>query len=522
MMSDYSTRVANLSRAKLQLLARHLKNKEEQSAPLPSLRRRVNVDSPAPLSFAQERLWFLDQMNPGDAAYNVACAVSLSGNLDTKALELSLSEIVRRHEILRTTLVMRAGIATQIIHEYKPLTLPLADLSALPASTRQEELMRLATEDDHRPFNLARGPLFRSGLLRLDRSEHVLLLSMHHVVADAWSIGVLVRELTALYEAFSTGKPSPLPELPIQYADFAVWQREWLKGEVLDEQVSYWKERIGSTPLPLELPTDRRRPAFHSSKGETQTLVLSPDTCEALSRRCQQMQVTQFVWLLATLNVLLFRYTGQEDILVGTPMACRNRREIEGLIGFFVNTLVMRTELSGNPSFSDVVARVRDAALGAHAHQDLPLEKLVEQLQPGRSLNRQPLFQVVFSLQNAPMPDVKLSGLSMKMLETQRSTSKFDLLLFVRESDEGLACSMEYDTDLFDSDTIRRMLSHFQTLLESVIRDPNRQITEVSFLTEREREEILYGWNATATPYPAHLCIHELFQAQASANPHLL
>ncbi|HVF90512.1 MAG TPA: amino acid adenylation domain-containing protein, partial [Blastocatellia bacterium] len=518
-MSDYSTRLANLSRAKLQLLARHLKSKEEHSAPRLSLRRREKDDPSAPLSFAQERLWFLDQMNPGDPAYNVSCAVSLRGSLDAKALELSLSEIVRRHEVLRTTLVMRGGIATQVIHEYEPLSLPLVELSALSESRRQEEMMALAVADDRRAFDLARGPLFRSCLLKLDRFEHVLLLSMHHVVADAWSIGVLVRELTALYEAFSTGKPSPLPELPIQYADFALWQREWLKGEVLDKQVSYWKERIGSSPPSLELPTDRRRPAFHSSKGETQTLVLGPDICEALSQRCQQMQVTQFVWLLATFNVLLYRYSGQEDMLVGTPIACRNRGEIEGLIGFFVNTLVMRTELSGKPSFRDVVSRVRDAALAAHAHQDLPLEKLVEELQPGRSLNRQPLFQVVFSLQNAPMPDVRLSGLSLKMLETQRSTSKFDLLLFVRESDEGLACSMEYDTDLFDSETIRRMLSHFRVLLERVMEDPDRRIAEVPLLTEGERKEILFDWNATSSPYPAHACIHELFQAQASLTP---
>ncbi len=472
-----------------------------------------------PVSFAQQRLWFLDQFEPGSPFYNVPTAVRLSGRLDVVALERTLNEIVRRHESLRTTFTALDGEPMQVISPSLTLPLPIVDLRHLPEAEREAEAMRLAQEEAKRPFDLSRGPLLRTTLLWLDEEEYLFLLTMHHIICDGWSIGVFIGELTALYTAFSAGKPSPLPELPIQYADFAVWQREWLQGEVLEEQLAYWKQQLGDDPGILELPTDRPRPPIYTNNGAVLSRKLSKELADALQALSREEGVTLFMTLLAAFQTLLHRYTGQEKISVGTPIANRNRAEIEGIIGFFVNTLVLRTDLSGNPTFRHLLKRVREVTLGAYAHQDLPFEMLVDALQPERDMSHTPLFQVMFILQNAPVQGQELPGLTLSQVETHPGTSTFDLTLSMAEGPDGLEASVEYNTDLFDAATIRRMLDHFQTLLEAIAADPDRPIAELPLLTEAERQQLLVEWNDTATDHPQDLCVHQLIEAQAERTP---
>ncbi|RMF30995.1 MAG: non-ribosomal peptide synthetase, partial [Chloroflexi bacterium] len=397
----------------------------------------VPRDGDLPLSFAQQRLWFLDQLEPGNLLYNLPLAVRLSGRLDVEALERSLSEIVRRHEVLRTTFASVGGKPRQVIAPPKPLPLPLVDLTGLPEARREAEVQRLAQEEARRPFDLAHGPLLRVQLLKLDDEEHVVLVTMHHIVSDGWSMGVFVREIAALYAAFAAGEPSPLPELPIQYADFAAWQRKWLQGETLEKQLAYWKEQLSGSPPVLELPTDRPRPSVQTSRGASFAFALPQDLSQAIQALSQEEGVTLFMTLLAAFQTLLYRYTGQEDICVGTPIANRNRPEIEGLIGFFVNTLVLRTDLSGNPRFTELLKRVREVALGAYAHQDLPFEMLVEALQPQRDMSHSPLFQVMFVLQNVPLEALELPDLTLRPVDVDRGTATFDLTLSMAEGPEG-------------------------------------------------------------------------------------
>ena len=472
-----------------------------------------------PISFAQQRLWFLDQMEPESSFYNIPTAVRLTGPLNTGALKQSLNEIVRRHESLRTTFETVNGEPAQVVVPALNLSLPLIDLSELPESQREAESRHLVIEEGQRLFNLAHGPLVRATLLRLRDEEHVLLLTMHHIISDDWTIGVFFQELTALYEAYSAGEPSPLPELPIQYADYAIWQREWLSGERLEQQLSYWKKQLsGSLPV-LELPTDRPRPARQTFRGASQSLVLPKRLTEELKTLSQRERVTLFMTLLAAFQTLLSRHTGQEDILVGSPIANRNSVETEALIGFFLNTLVLRTDLSGDPTFRELLGRVREVALGAYAHQDLPFEKLVEELQPERSLSHTPLFQVLFVLRNTPRPAMKLEGLTLSLLESDIGAAKFDLNLFMVEEAEGLKGSLEYNTDLFDASTIKRMLGHFQVLLEGIVADPEQRLSALPLLTEPERHQLLVEWNDTATDYPRQQCIHDLFESQVERTP---
>jgi amino acid adenylation domain-containing protein len=353
----------------------------------------------------------------------------------------------------------------------------------------------------------------------LGEAEHVLLFTTHHIICDGWSRGVLIRELAALYEAFSSGKPSPLPELPIQYVDFAVWQRQWLQGEVLEAQLTYWKQQLAGSPPVLELPTDRPRPSVQTFQGATQSLMLPKDLSEALKDLSQQEDATLFMTLLAAFKTLLYRYTGQEDILVGTPIANRNRSEIERLIGFFVNTLVMRTDLGETPSFRELLSRVRKVALEAYARQDLPFEYLVDELQLERDLSHAPLFQVMFVFGNTPMSALELPGLTMSLLETDSGTAKFDLTLSMRETEQGLIGDLEYNTDLFDKSTITRMLTHFQTLLEGVVANPDQHLAKLPLLTEAERQQLLVEWNKTQANYPSEVCLHQLFEAQVERTP---
>ena len=472
-----------------------------------------------PTSFAQQRLWIIDQLEPGITAYNISVARLLKGRLSVSVLERSLNEIVRRHEVLRTSIATLDGKPVQVIAPKLTLTVPAIELSELPEAEQKLEVQRLAREEAQRPFDLARGPLLRASLLRLGDQEHVLLLTMHHIVSDGWSVGVLFRELAALYAAFSQGQPSPLHELSIQYADYALWQREWLQGEEMERQLAYWRRQLAGAPAVLELLTDRPRPAMQSFRGAKQSLVLPKDLTARLKDLSRREGVTLFMTLLAAFQTLLSRYTGQADILVGSPIANRNREEIEGLIGFFVNTLVLRTDLSGDPTFRELLGRVSEVALGAYAHQDLPFEKLVEGVQPERSLSHTPLFQVMFILQNAPRQALELPDLRLSPLAVESGTSKFDVTLSMVERADGLTASWEYNTDLFEAATAARMLRHFQTLLEGILADPEQRLSRLPLLTEAERRQLLVEWNNTRADYPQHQAIHRLFEAQVERTP---
>lgn len=502
-------------RALLELL---IKEQGVEASSIQRIPRRQNNNS-IPLSFAQQRLWFLEQFDPGASAYNLTGAVLFKGQLNVAVLEQSFNAIAQRHEALRTNFTSVDGKPIQAIapaDAYR-LTLTIIDLTQLTPKQQQATVQRLAIEEDRQAFDLENELLLRTKLLKLDDEQHVLLLTMHHIVSDGWSIGVLIKELAALYEAFSTGKECNLPELPIQYADFAIWQRQWLQGNVLNNQLSYWRQQLEGLPPLLELPTDRPRPAIQTSRGATRSLLLPQELTTALKKLSQQEDVTLFMTLLAAFKTLLCRYIGQTDIVVGSTIANRNRSEIEGLIGGFINTLVLRTNLSGNPSFRDLLRRVREVTLGAYAHQDLPFEKLVEELQPTRSLSRNPLFQVMFQLRNAPMPSLELPGLNLSLLEVERGTTQFDLSLDMEEVGERLKASIEYSTDLFDAATITRMLGHLQTILESIVAHPDQSISHLPLLTQAEQQQFL-AWNDTKIAYPEVL-IHQLFEQQVERTP---
>jgi non-ribosomal peptide synthase protein (TIGR01720 family) len=481
--------------------------------------QRVSRAEDLPLSFAQQRLWFLDQLEPGSALYNIPVAVRLTGQLDVEALRQTLSEIVRRHEVLRTTFAGKDGRAVQVIAPAAPLPLETIDLSAAAAEEHEDEVQHLAAHEHQQPFDLARGWSLRAKLVRLSAEEHVILLTLHHVVSDAWSIGVLVQEVAALYEAFRQGNPSPLAELPIQYADFAAWQREWLQGEALDKQLTYWREQLMGAPAVLELPVDRPRPAVQTFQGKTHSHALPKTLNEALKELSRQHEATLFMTLLAALNILLSRYSGQEDIVVGTTIANRNRLETERLIGFFVNTLVLRTDLSGDPTFVELLQRVREVSLGAYAHQDLPFEKLVEELQPERDLSRSPLTQIVFTLQNAPIGVLELPGLSLGYIEATSPTSKFDIVVDVKDVEQELFVEIQYNTDLFDEATIQRMMEHLKVLLHAIAARPDAPLHQLPLLTDAERRHLLLDWNDTSAHFPLSSCIHHLFEAQVRRTP---
>ena len=518
-MSDLSQRIANLSPEQLALLEQRLGDKGTSSVAGRQAIPRREAKGPHPLSFAQQRLWFLDQMVPDSPAYNIPQAIQISGALDVEALQKTLDALVARHEVLRTTFAAVDGSPVQVITESRSVELSVTDLREWPPTEREVEAQRLIVEHVRRPFNLSQDLMLRALLLRLDEKEHRLLLTKHHIAFDGWSSGILYREIASLYEAFSTGKPSLLPELPIQYADFAQWQREWLRGEVLESQLSYWKEQLGDNLPVLELPTTYPRPAVQTHRGARQSLALPKTLSDSLQALSHQEGSTLFMTLLAAFQVLLHRYTGQEDITVGSPVSGRSRVETEGLIGFFVNTLVMRTDISGEPTFLDLLGRVREVALAAYDHWDLPFEKLVEELNPDRNLSHSPLFQVVFAFQNAPRSKLELAGLTLTNLAVDGGTAKFDLSLGLSESPDGLTGSLEYNTDLFDHATITRMQGHFQTLLEGIVDNPDRRLSELPLLTAGERRQLLVEWNDTQADYPQDRCIHQLFEAQVERTP---
>jgi hypothetical protein len=485
--------------------------------PLEMIPKRAGATE-TPLSFAQQRLWFLDQLIPDSSLYNVPLAARLQGHLNLSALEQSLNEIVRRHEVLRTTFRAVAGEPVQAITPTLHLSLPVIDLEKLPAAQRDAAVRRLADAEAQRTFDLANDDVMRAQVLRLGTEDHIALLTIHHISSDGWSMGVLVKELAALYHAYSHGLPPPLDELPIQYADYAAWQRDWIRGAVFETQLAYWKQQFTTPPPLLNLPFDRPRSLVSSHRGAMQVLKLSAALSKSLSGLSQQQGVTLFMTLLAAFQALLARYTRQEDIAIGSPVAGRNRAELEGLIGFFVNTLVMRTDLGGNPSFIELLQRVREVALAAYAHQDLPFERLVEELQPEREASTNPLFQVMVVLQNAPAETLDVSGLKLTMLANEWVTAKFDLTLFLEETGDGLSVALEYSTELFDADTIARMLGHYQTLLESIVANPERRLYDLELLTRGERKHLLVELNDTSVSWDTSLPM-TLFEKQVAQTP---
>lgn len=479
---------------------------------------RRRESGPAPLSFSQQRLWFFDQFEPASFVYNVLTPVSLRGNLDVSALQEAFNHLVRRHEALRTTFELREGQPVQIIGQQQSIPIRRIDLSHQARPEQQEQFHAVFNDETCRPFDLKKGPLLRITLVRMAAEEHALLLAMHHIVTDGWSMNVLVREAVALYAMYSAGLAPGLSPLPIQYADFAVWQRSWLQGEVLEQQLAYWKQHLGAKPAVLELPTDFPRPAVQTYRGASFIFPFSPALSQSLKTFCRAQQATMFMVLLAAFNVLFHRYTGQQEIIVGSPIANRNRKELEGLIGFFANTLPMRTNVSGELSFREVLARLKEAALGAYAHQDLPFEYLVEQFHPERSLSHSPLVQVMFNFEPTIPQMAEMPGLSASLMDYDNKSAKFDLTLFARDHGTEIFGTLEYNVDLFTSETIERMAGHLLTLLSGIVANPDQPISGLPLLTRHERYQMLEEWNATEAACP-QLCAHQIFEAQVHHAP---
>ncbi|MBV9108252.1 MAG: AMP-binding protein, partial [Gemmatimonadetes bacterium] len=486
---------------------------EMQAPPLVPAARTADL----PLSFAQQRLWFIDQLEPGSAAYNMPFALRLRGRLDADALQRSLTELARRHETLRTRFATVDDEPVQVIDPPAEVPLARADFAHLPREQADAALRELGAAEATRPFDLAAGPLMRCTLARLGDEEHALFFTLHHIVSDGWSMGILVREVSALYAAFSRGEPSPLADLAVQYADFAAWQRAWLSGDVLDAQLGWWRERLAGAPPVIDLPTDRPRTTAAGSRAGSFPLAVSEATTRRLRALTRQEGATLFMTLLAAWQLLLSKYAGQDDVTVGTPVAGRTRLETEGLIGFFVNTLVLRTDLSGDPTIRELLARVRETTLGAHQHQDVPFEKLVEELVPERSLRHTPLFQVMFALQNNAQEALQLGDLQAEGIGAANDLAKFDLMLGMTEQGERIAGTLSYRADLFDAATIERLAGHFSRLLDAIVEDADRRVSAIALVDGEERERLL-AWSGAAETEPAKT-IHALFAEQAARTP---
>lgn len=523
-MSDVSKRVAALSAEERSALVMRLRRKgagEEEASSAGIPRRAEGTD--APLSFAQQRLWFLDRLEPGNTAYNLPISYHLNGQLDMAALARSLNEIIRRHEALRTTFTEKDGAPVQIIAPALTVELPLTDLSMLSESARDSEIERLFEETTEQPFNLEKLPLLRGMLFKVGEDAYLIFIVMHHIITDGWSIDLFMRELATLYDAFSKGKPSPLAELPLQYADFAAWQRGQMESGQLDEQFDYWKQQLGGDLPMLEVPTDHPRPSKITYRGADEWLEIEGNFRDKLYDLSRREGATLFMTLFAAFLVLLHRYTSQMEIILGTPVAGRNRAEVENLIGFFVNTLVLRTDMSGNPTFRELLARVREVALGAYAHQDVPFEKLVEELQPVRDMSRHPFFQISFNLQNdmAKQPTTSELELAMYDKEIDKQT-RYDLEFHLWVVPEGIMGPLIYNVELFEAPTIARLLGHYRTLLTGITSNPDARLSDLRLLTDAEEQQLLVEWNETSAPDAENLCVHQLFEAQAEAQPEAL
>src|SRR6185369_1946328 len=485
----------------------------------------VSRQGPLPLSFAQQRLWFIDQLEPGSSLYNMPAALGVEGPLDPGVLALCLTEIERRHESLRTVFPVSGGadgvdgVPVQVIRPAAPFVLPLVDLSGLPEGRREPQALRLSEEEAGRPFDLSGsrgGSLLRGLLLRLTARDHVIALTVHHIASDGWSMGILIREVTVLYAALSAGRPSPLPELPVQYADFAVWQHSWLHGEVLDEEIAFWRRQLAGLPPLLELPTDRPRPAAQSYRGALRPVLLPAALAGQAAALARREGTTLFMVLLAAFQALLARTSGQDDLAVVAPTAKRNRMETEGLIGFFVNTLVLRGDLTSDLSFRELLGRTRETSLAAHLHQDVPFEKLVQELAPERSLAHSPLFQVMLALQNAPAESLEIRDLRFRPVSGTATTAKFDLTLSVGETPGGLAGAVEYAADLFDAATVDRFTGHLAQLLAGAAAEPETPFSELRLMdAEEERQLLRSGIDGSGRTWALPVTVHELFSRQA-------
>ena len=505
-------------RAGLWDVIRDLRRAQREAPPV----QRVPRDATLPISFAQESLWFHYQLEPNQPLLNIFRRFSLSGPLNAEVLQRSLNEVIRRHDALRTTIITDNGRPLQKVNRLIEFNLETVDLLRFEPGARESEARRLARAEATRPFDLSQNPLLRASLLRLEEENHVLLLSTSHIVCDGWSLGILYRELSTIYNAFLTGDSSPLTDPPVQYIDFAVWQRERIKGTFLEENLGYWQKQLEGTSA-LEIPSDRPRPAVQSFQGSDQTFSLSNQLRLRLEALARRENATLFMVLLAAWRVLLKRYSGQDDIAVGTLIAGRQRPELEGIIGRFTNTLALHTDLSGDPTFRELLGRVRETALGAYAHQELPFEKLVEELRPERDPGRNPVFQTMFVFLNLPK-EVQEKGLNLKHINAvpmpvSQGHARFDLMCNVWRDGDGLKGSLEYATDLFDAATIERIAKHYRRLLESVVADPSVSASELPMLGSEERRQILVQWNNTESDCPRDYCVHELFEQQVERTP---
>jgi amino acid adenylation domain-containing protein len=515
---DIALRIADLSPDKRQFFEMLLKKDGVNLSNIRIVPQRRGAEN-LPLSFAQKRLWFLYQLDPASVAYNVPLSVRMVGQLDVFALRRAFNEIFRRHEVLRTCYRSIDGQPAQVINPNLSAELPVIELRHLSASEQESEVARLAAQQVRTPFDLSQAPLLRVALLRLSQDEHVLLLTVHHIVCDGWSVGILIKEVVALYGAYHSGELSPLADLQIQYADYAYWQTKWMGGLELEEHLDYWKQQLEDAPSLIELPCDRPRATAQKFRGARYRLDLDDALSGKIFALMQSQEVTLFMTLVAAFAVLLHRYSGEEDILIGTPSANRNRAELEDLIGFFVNNLVLRVDLSGDPSFDELLRRIKKVALGSYAHQDMPFERLVEELQPDRSLSHAPLFQVMFTLQNTPGEALELPGLNLSAVWVEPEISAYDMTLVLEDAEGRIGGFLEYNRDLFNDSTISRMVSHYQRLLEAAARDSSQKISRLGMLTDQEKHQALNEWNDTDAPYPDEICVNELIEAQVARAP---
>ena len=518
-------RLAGLSSGQRRLLEERLRGRGSAVAGEPealAIPRRADQTRPARLSFAQEQIWFLQQFEPHAATYNEATPVRLKTRYDRAAFTRAFLEIQRRHELLRSTFHLVGDDAVQVVAPWPTdVRLPFIDLSHLPPDEREAEVARIASEEPLRPFQLDREFPWRVAMVQLAEDDHLLLMVQHHIAYDGWSMEVFIRELLAVYAAYAAGKPSPLPEPSIQYADFAEWERQWLQGSVLETKLDFWRQRLAGHQN-LQLPTDRPRPALPTTGGAVEWMDLEPELVRAVAALAEAHGVTPFMAYLAVFKVLLARYSGQTDIILGTPVANRPRPELEKLIGIFLNSLVLRTDLSGEPTFTEALARVRETAVDAFAHQDLPIEFLVTRVPFERDPSRNPLFQICFNWQDwrhVPMPEFELHALGTG-LDSPHVTAKFDLSVFIRVRGEAhISCGWEYNTDLFDAITIQRMTRHFAALLREVVTEANRPISQLPLLADDERRQIVDDWNATARAFRTDASMHALIEEQVARTP---
>jgi len=501
------------------LLNPKIERKSDPKRALLAERLRKAAEAAVPLSFAQQRLWFLDQLEPNSPLYNVPTVVNMRGTLDAEALRQALEGLIARHETLRTRFIDNDGSPAQVVDAKLRGELNVHDLSERPVPQREAEARSLVREEVNRPFDLRSGPPIRAMLIRIKADEYWFILNLHHIISDEWSLKICFEELTEFYTAFCEKRSPQLPALALQYADYALWQREWLKDEVLEEELGYWRQQLQGNPPVLELPADHPRPAMQTFRGGIRSRVLPAELSESLMQLGTRHGATLFMVALAAFKALLHRYTQQDDIIIGSPITGRNQMETEQLIGFFVNTLLLRTDLSGDPPFEELLRRVRETTLNAYAHGDLPFEKLVEKLHPERAATHMPFTRVMFALQNSLLEELRWPGVVLRFSDPETETSKFDLTLVVQVGERGMIVQAEYNRDLFEPATVERFLEHFEILLKGIVEDSGRRISELPLFSETELHKVVVEWNDTKTEYPREKCIHELFEAQAERRP---